>query len=772
MASAEFLSVLPYAAVAGVFVGLYFLRRHVRGTVCRSDARLDGKTAIVTGANTGIGRATAQELAARGGYQFTTLTLIMTLMTRKAMAQELAAKGGYQLTTLKLNPDPNPDPARPQRRSWPREILTRKDQGARAGRERWVSVNSTNPNTDHDSDPVSKVTAQVLGVRVCSTSSCPGARVILACRDMTKAELAASEIRHATGNGNVVAGKLDLASLASVREFAARINREEERLDVLVNNAGVMWCPRRETADGFELQFGVNHLGHFLLTNLYLSIDYDQYIDLSIAPSTGVMWCPRRETADGFELQFGVNHLGHFLLTNLLLDKLRSCAPSRVVTVSAVGHKSAHIDFGNLNGEKSYSPFQANFQSKLANALFSRELANRTRGTGVSAFSLDPGPVSTDIARHMRDTLGPVLYAPFWLSTGVSAFSLDPGPVSTDIARHMRETLGPVLYAPFWLSTGVSAFSLDPGPVRTDIARHMRDTPGPVLYAPFWLSTGVSVFSLDPGPVRTDIARHMRETLGPVLYAPFWLSTGVSAFSLDPGPVSTDIARHMRETLGPVPYAPFWLSTGVSAFSLDPGPVSTDIARHMRETLGPVLYAPFWLSTGVSAFSLDPGPVSTDIARHMRDTLGPVLYAPFWLSTGVSAFSLDPGPVRTDIARHMRDTLGPVLYAPFWLSTGVSAFSLDPGPVRTDIARHMRETLGPVLYAPFWLILKLIQPIVKTPRQGAQTVVHCAVAEGLEECSGMYFSECTPAEPAPQAKDDAVARRLWEVSAEMVGIKN
>ena len=97
-----------------------------------------------------------------------------------------------------------------------------------------------------------------------------GARVILACRDLSKAIEAADFIRKQTGNGNVFVEILDLASLESVRQFSKKINKQEERIDILVNNAGIMACPKWNTKDGFEMQFGTNHLGHFLLTNLLL----------------------------------------------------------------------------------------------------------------------------------------------------------------------------------------------------------------------------------------------------------------------------------------------------------------------------------------------------------------------------------------------------------------------------------------------------------------------------------------------------------------------
>eukprot|EP00058_Branchiostoma_floridae_P027907 XP_002613398.1 hypothetical protein BRAFLDRAFT_68406 [Branchiostoma floridae] len=203
-----------------------------------------------------------------------------------------------------------------------------------------------------------------------------GARVILACRDLTKAKTAAAEIRKSTGNGNIVIEQLDLASLASVRTFATIINEREPNVNILVNNAGVMMCPQ---------------------------------------------W----KTEDGFEMQFGTNHLGHFLLTNLLLDKLKKSAPSRVVIVSARLYDGGKINFDDINAERSYSPFGAYCQSKLANVLFMRELAQRLEGTGVTANALHPGVMNTELGRHVFTTYGwrallmaPVvaIYYLFWKS--------------------------------------------------------------------------------------------------------------------------------------------------------------------------------------------------------------------------------------------------------------------------------------------------------------------------------------------------------------------
>ncbi|XP_056900309.1 retinol dehydrogenase 13 [Takifugu flavidus] len=238
---------LKCGALLGVTVFcLTMLRRWIAGGVCCCSVQLDGKTVLITGANTGIGKETSRELARRG------------------------------------------------------------------------------------------------------------ARVVMACRDLTRAESAADEIRLSTGNGNVVVRHLDLASLYSIRQFTKEFLETEERLDILINNAGVMMCPR---------------------------------------------WL----TEDGFETQFGVNHLGHFLLTNLLLPKLKSSAPSRVVTVSSIAHRGGHVDFDDLFfSRRSYSSLESYKQSKLANILFSGELARRLKGTGVSSFSLHPGVIRTELGRHVH----------------------------------------------------------------------------------------------------------------------------------------------------------------------------------------------------------------------------------------------------------------------------------------------------------------------------------------------------------------------------------
>uniref|UniRef100_A0A3Q3MTG6 Si:dkey-23o4.6 n=1 Tax=Labrus bergylta TaxID=56723 RepID=A0A3Q3MTG6_9LABR len=148
--------------------------------------------------------------------------------------------------------------------------------------------------------------------------------------------------------------------------------------------------------------------------SLYLSVCSP--VSLSLHLSAGVMMCPKWLTEDGFETQLAVNHLGHFLLTNMLLPMLISSAPSRVVTVSSIAHKGGRIDLDDLFfTTRPYSPLESYKQSKLANVLFSRELAQRLKGSGVSSFCLHPGVIYTDLGRHVHSwfpLLGTLLSLP------------------------------------------------------------------------------------------------------------------------------------------------------------------------------------------------------------------------------------------------------------------------------------------------------------------------------------------------------------------------
>jgi retinol dehydrogenase 14 len=174
-----------------------------------------------------------------------------------------------------------------------------------------------------------------------------GARAGITGRDLARAEQAAAEIRAASGNPAVDVFAVDMTSQAEVRRLAAAVLDAYPRLDVLANNVGGFWAHR--------------HL-----------------------------------TADGLERTFALNHLAPFLLTNLLLDRLMASAPARVVTVSSGEQARGRIEFDDLQGARDYSAQRAYSQSKLANVMFTNELARRLEGTGITANSLHPGVVRTN----------------------------------------------------------------------------------------------------------------------------------------------------------------------------------------------------------------------------------------------------------------------------------------------------------------------------------------------------------------------------------------
>jgi retinol dehydrogenase-14 len=178
-----------------------------------------------------------------------------------------------------------------------------------------------------------------------------GAEVIVTGRSRERGEAAIEEIRRASGNEGVSLALADLTVQAEVRRLAEEFGRSHDRLDVLINNAGAVFSKREETVDGIERTLALNHL----------------------AP---------------------------FLLTNLLLGLIKDSAPSRIITVSSEARRRAEIDFDDLQSERNYRGFQVYGNSKLANILFTYELAERLRGTGVTANCVHPGPVSTNFGMN------------------------------------------------------------------------------------------------------------------------------------------------------------------------------------------------------------------------------------------------------------------------------------------------------------------------------------------------------------------------------------
>ena len=214
------------------------------------------------------------------------------------------------------------------------------------------------------------VTGANTGVGLCTVIDLArrGAIVIMACRNMNKGEQALEQAKKESGSKDLVLLKLDLSSLKSVRDFAKEFLSRYSKLHILINNAGIMMCPYSKTEDGFEMQIGTNHFGHFVLTNLLLKV-------------------------------------------------LKESAPSRVVTVSSIGHQFGKMDFEDINFEKRpYSKLAAYGQSKLANILFAKELHNKVKDHGITSYALHPGSVNTELGRY--DFGASIYYSTFGLLYG------------------------------------------------------------------------------------------------------------------------------------------------------------------------------------------------------------------------------------------------------------------------------------------------------------------------------------------------------------------
>jgi NAD(P)-dependent dehydrogenase (short-subunit alcohol dehydrogenase family) len=221
-----------------------------------------------------------------------------------------------------------------------------------------------------------------LGYETAAALAARGSRVVLAVRNLDKGKAAADLIAARNPGADVSVQALDLTSLASVREAAEALRDGLNRIDLIVNNAGVMMTPKGTTSDGFELQLGTNHFGHFAFTGL-------------------------------------------------LLDRLLEVPGSRVVTVSSIGHRFGRIRFDDLGSDLSYNRVGAYGQSKLANLLFTYELQRRLAGTATIAAAAHPGGSSSELSRNLPRVVQ-LLFRPLEQSTAMGALptlraATDPG---------------------------------------------------------------------------------------------------------------------------------------------------------------------------------------------------------------------------------------------------------------------------------------------------------------------------------------------------------
>ncbi|ONI91359.1 short-chain dehydrogenase [Actinosynnema sp. ALI-1.44] len=265
-----------------------------------------------------------------------------------------------------------------------------------------------------------------IGFEAAKVLAARGATVVLGVRDLAKGEAACHRIKADHPGADVRVQRLDLSSLDSVRKAADELRASHSQIDLLINNAGVMYTPKQTTSDGFELQFGTNHLGHFAFTGL-------------------------------------------------LLDMLLPVPDSRVVTVSSAGHRiKARINFDDLQWERSYDRVAAYGQSKLANLLFTYQLQHRLSGNGKTiATAAHPGLSRTELTRHVPTMMHlpyKLLIEPF--------FSQDShnGSLPTLRAATDPHALGGQYYGPSGIGEGKGAPTLVKSSAQshdTELQRHL-----------------------------------------------------------------------------------------------------------------------------------------------------------------------------------------------------------------------------------------------------------------------------------------------------------
>lgn len=263
----------------------------------------------------------------------------------------------------------------------------------------------TQKNIPNMSEKVVIITGANSGLGLESTKAlaAKGATVVMACRNMSKAEQAKAEVLQSTPNAKIDVMQLDNASLDSVKAFAEAFKAKYDRLDLLLNNAGVMAVPRTETADGFEMQLGVNHLGHFALTGL-------------------------------------------------LLDVLTKTPNARVHNTSSSAAFGGSIDFDDLMGEQNYGRWDAYGQSKLANAVFATELDRRLKAAGHDTISNSshPGLVMTNLQTNsLQESGAPFMERVLYSIAGpLMAQDIQMGVLPQLYASTAPEAKGGVFYGP------------------------------------------------------------------------------------------------------------------------------------------------------------------------------------------------------------------------------------------------------------------------------------------------------------------------------------
>uniref|UniRef100_T1J5Y7 Uncharacterized protein n=1 Tax=Strigamia maritima TaxID=126957 RepID=T1J5Y7_STRMM len=564
--------IVGYVCRNGIFIGIYLLRRKLKGRRCTSNVKLHDKTVIVTGANIGIGKETARNFFKRG------------------------------------------------------------------------------------------------------------ARVILACRNIEKATQAAQNIKSSPNSeGTVIVRRLDLSNFNSIREFATEILATEARINILVNNAGIV-----------------------------------------VAKSM---------TDDGFDMTFQTNHLGPFLLTNLLLEKIKASAPSRIVNVSSSGHQWGEMHWNdlNLNKEGAFGKWKAYSQSKLANILFTKELAKRLEGTGVTTYTLHPGVVNTGVNRY--NLVPRIFHGLVFLMEKFFFRSSEEGAQTTihcAVCEKVKNQSG--LYYDDCR--------------KKKLGRHaMDETAAKKLWVMIILIGLLYLRRWNRGPRCTSKARLDGKTV---------IVTG-SNIGIGKETARARVIMACRNMERAAEAARDIEST--------PNCKGTVTIRHLNlanfnsviDFAKEILATETRIDILVNNAGLLAGKSMTDDGFDM-----------VFQSNHLGHFLL------TNLLLDKIKNSVPSRIVNVSSGTGVNVYTLHPGAVHTGFNRHNSDYM-PAIFRVLVSAAEIL--LFKDAKRGAQTTIHCAVCEKSANQTGLYYDNCKPSKPKRHARDEAASKMLWDMSAEMVKLE-
>ncbi|RWS11305.1 hypothetical protein B4U79_09066 [Dinothrombium tinctorium] len=492
-----------------------------------------------------------------------------------------------------------------------------------------------------------------------------GGRIIVVCRNPEKALMAVKEIKEESGSSNVYSYSMDLSSLQSIRVTAAKILEKETRIDILINNAGVM-------------------MGSYA------------------------------KTVDGFESHFGVNYLGHFLFTLLLLNKMKESPNARIINVSSSKHEEGKIDFDDLNLERSYSPFIAYANSKLALILFTRELSNRLKGSSVRVYSTSPS-IPTSNSPRMYSILENMVSCS-GLSARRAARSQVHCAVDSDAGKY----------------SGLHFVDCKPT-IPADQA--LDDESAKRLW-----DISLNLVELCDIRQRAKNCALDKRLDGKTVI----ITGGNSGIGKE---TAIDLARRGRFSIS------LEIKFKIIQFEIIGARVLI-CCRNEEKALNAIdVIKRNSNSDNVQYYLMDLASF-----RSIRHAAAIILENELNIDILINNAAVMMCPFELTVDGYE------LQFATNHLGTGINVYSLHPGIVQTELVKSIESCVQR------FLINSITRLFGKSATQGAQTHIYCAVNKEIGTETGFYYVNCEKVEPSKQAIDEDTAKKLWQVSLEMVGL--